>query len=413
MKSRLFYAVFKVLSCAFLLLLVSINSSAQANWTSLPFTTQRSLYEIEYYDGQGIVVVGDSGLVVWKGNSGGEWTLIQAPTLSPLKSVEKLRTGSGNNSRNYFLGNNRRAYRFGIVGSTVVEDTLPGWPSIPLNTSRIVNLHISTLTETRYGLPCEGGRVMAYKSDLNPTSYQIQLSSLKPIEDLYPFNSWYVLAVGDSGKIWRTNSLTAPFIQIGQMSTTHKLNRIFGKNDSQIWVAGNGGTLLSSGDAGLTWNKIALPTSQNLTAGFVKGSAIWICGDSGTILLSTDNGANWQAEASGTVENLFDIKQIGNSVYAVGEKGTFITVNIVLSNVQHTRESPIRIWQQANQVFLTSEQDWISNVLVFNIHGRKIDVSSKLFENGLTLKLPPSGLYMVWTKTGSGYSSVHKVLVQE
>lgn len=408
-----FDPVFKVLSCLFLILFGSPDSSAQATWSPVPIYTSRNLFEIEYFDGQGIVAVGDSGLVVWKGNAGSEWTQLQAPTLSSLVSVEKLKAGSGNSSRNYFLAKNRKAYRFGILGTTVVEDTLPGWPSIPVNANRLVNLHISTLNETRYGLSCDGGQVMAYKSDLNPTSSQIQLSSLRPIQDLYPFNSWFVLAVGDSGKIWRTSSLTVPLTPINQPHTSEKLNRIFGKNDSQIWIVGKGGILLSSSNAGLDWAKIALPTTQNLNAGFVKGSAIWICGDGGTLLLSKDNGANWQMEISNTTANLHDIKQIGNNVYAVGENGAFITVNLILANERLTSKSPIRIWIELNQVFLISDLNQISNVLISNMEGRNICTSTQTIKNGLALTLPQNGLYVLRIEMAEGQIQFHKVLIQD
>jgi photosystem II stability/assembly factor-like uncharacterized protein len=94
-----------------------------------------------------------------------------------------------------------------------------------------------------------------------------------------------VLHTGDAGQTWSTSygGPAAPW-----------LSDVTFVDASTGWAAGERGTLLRTTDAGESWSRIDVPTTQDLTAVcFTDASNGWIAGDGEAILHTQDGGLTW------------------------------------------------------------------------------------------------------------------------
>lgn len=71
-------------------------------------------------------------------------------------------------------------------------------------------------------------------------------------------------------------------------------------DDSLVIVAGFRGSCYRSTDGGGNWTAVALPTAVTLPGMSVVGHSIWLSGDGGTIVTSSDRGLSWRTLNSGT-----------------------------------------------------------------------------------------------------------------
>ncbi len=91
-------------------------------------------------------------------------------------------------------------------------------------------------------------------------------------------------------------------------------------NDSTIVCAGCYGTIIISTNNGETFQKLEVPTTNNLN-GIAYGNGIYVAiGDNGTILKS-ENGMEWNCISSSITINLAVVRYLNNSFVSVGENG--------------------------------------------------------------------------------------------
>jgi photosystem II stability/assembly factor-like uncharacterized protein len=103
-----------------------------------------------------------------------------------------------------------------------------------------------------------------------------------------------VLLSPDEGKTW----------QIRNITTDVQLRSVAFLDARRGFVVGSAGTLLGTEDGGVTWRKIPLPVTNNLTAIEFKGEAGWIVGYGGVVLHTDDGGRTWAPQKSGGTQPL-------------------------------------------------------------------------------------------------------------
>jgi photosystem II stability/assembly factor-like uncharacterized protein len=87
-------------------------------------------------------------------------------------------------------------------------------------------------------------------------------------------------------------------------------------------VVGDKGTILRTTNAGLTWERVAVETTQNLlSVAFANDKNGWVIGWNGTILRSGDGGRSWIGQESGTRANLYGLSASKKGVWVVGAEG--------------------------------------------------------------------------------------------
>ena len=125
-------------------------------------------------------------------------------------------------------------------------------------------------------------------------------------------NSGEVLTTNDAGDTWdRWNS-----------GTLFNLNAVWFVSDSIGWAVGGNGTALESTTGGRTWSLVTTGSSDNLQdVYFTDAMHGWIVGSGGVALRTVDGGANWSKQYI-SVNNLNGVGFAGLSDgWAVGNGG--------------------------------------------------------------------------------------------
>lgn len=116
--------------------------------------------------------------------------------------------------------------------------------------------------------------------------------------------------------------------------TNENINSIAIQNNTIVLV-GNNGIILRSSNSGNTWRRIESGIKSNLysiaTSLFDNFVAV---GERGVILLSSDAGQTWQRKNSETDKSLFCVKSFRNMIYIAGSDGTLLACNNSIDNVK-------------------------------------------------------------------------------
>jgi len=140
--------------------------------------------------------------------------------------------------------------------------------------------------------------------------------------------AWLFASVSDKSDSVRILVLPAARGWVQQVSnSSRRLNGIYMQPDGRSGcVVGDGGEILTTGDAGETWVRRASNTSFNLQAvWFMTASKGFAVGNAGTILRTTNGGLNWTLVTSNASENLRDVCFAHpDTGWAVGTSGAIL-----------------------------------------------------------------------------------------
>jgi hypothetical protein len=382
--------------------------SQNFEWEVIETNTFKNIYEIEDLGSSGFVFVGDSGLVGHKMNGSTEWILKSAPTSNAIISAEQIRY---NNTgwRNKLSTANCEVFSLTEAGE-IVADSLPQYPPEQLKNGRIKNLNIANNGDLRYGMACDSGRIFCHKSPWPTPRFDILFPTQKPINDIYPFNTWQILALGDSGKMWRTSGLNDPFLKINHGLTSKKLNVGFGKGDSKVFVAGDSGTCLYSTNNAQTWAKLEIPTTQNLKAGLFFDTIIVVGGENGFLANSVNEGQSWTVASTGVLNDINDIKALGNEIYAAGNRGLLLKLNLVSTTKSKLKKLEIDWVQKGNRIEINNTHLDLESVKVTSLDGRCI-FDSITRNSKEEIRLPKPGVFMLTFQLKSGQNVHQKIFI--
>ena len=110
-------------------------------------------------------------------------------------------------------------------------------------------------------------------------------------------------------------------------NSSGQLNDVFFAPDGRHgWVVGDGGEILATTDAGVTWTRQASNTLFNLNAvWFTDVNSGWVVGNAGMAVHTTDGGTNWTPMPTGAFENLRDVFfAYPDTGWAVGNSGAVL-----------------------------------------------------------------------------------------
>jgi photosystem II stability/assembly factor-like uncharacterized protein len=134
------------------------------------------------------------------------------------------------------------------------------------------------------------------------------------------------VAVGDGGTVLRSTDAGLSFAKVAGAPTVNLRAVRFSSDASLGVIVGDGGTVLISRDRGQTWRAgSSAPSALNGVS--VKNSRIIAVGDSGLIWRSTDGGATFNQVAAGSALRLSAIgfeEDHAESGWAVGDHGTIL-----------------------------------------------------------------------------------------
>ena len=94
----------------------------------------------------------------------------------------------------------------------------------------------------------------------------------------------------------------------------------------EIWIVGNSGRILHSGDEGKSWTIQVSGVKEDLySVSFVDARRGWCAGSNGLILHTEDGGATWARQTTGTTHPIFRIQFLSEKVgFACGYFGIIL-----------------------------------------------------------------------------------------
>jgi hypothetical protein len=193
--------------------------------------------------------------------------------------------------------------------------------------------------------------------------------------------------------------------------TTRKLNRIFGKQDARIWIAGDSGTVLYSQNSGQSWAKIPVPINQNLNGGLVTDSTVWLCGDAGTILYSTNDGDTWITDNSGTSENLNGMAVSGQTMFCAGDKGVIRRLNLVTGLTPQPAGNQTVISIIQNEISVQNPDTKTVQIRVLSSDGKQILNESILGKTNRQFRISVPGIFVLQEIPENGLPTARKFIV--
>ena len=149
----------------------------------------------------------------------------------------------------------------------------------------------------------------------------------KPLFAIHFNNARQGFAVGLFGNAIQTADGGASWsplaVETGDQ-TDHHLYGIFGDAANALYIAGEGGLLYRSTDAGTSWSTIKTSNPGSFWAGLqLKDGRLLAVGQRGHVFTSDDAGASWDEVASGTQQSLTGAGQLEDGrLLIVGLAGT-------------------------------------------------------------------------------------------
>ncbi len=131
-------------------------------------------------------------------------------------------------------------------------------------------------------------------------------------------------AVGPLGTAIRTTNAGVSWEKV-ELGTTENLNCVFMHSETQIFIAGDNGLILYLYDDGTNVDVTRQESNTNVNLRSITShinGCQWAAGDSGTVLRSTDMGASWIKLGPHYDNNLYSIHNIEcTTAYAAGLNG--------------------------------------------------------------------------------------------
>ena len=343
--------------------------------------------------GNSLILVGDSGKYVFRNTTQSVSVAGQLQSHASLVSVVKMRYKT--DSMVYrALSSSGQIYRVDTLQDVLLPDSLPIMPPAGSRPSKLVDLNLSGVDNWRFGYALDSGKILAFKQPYSNPRLEFSLPFQGAVTDLQTYNTWGVLAIGDSGRIWRTAGLDNDFSPVFSNMVTNRLNAIFKQTSSLIWVAGHGGTLLKSTNAGQNWTLEASPSQEDFNSGIFQEGKIFLCGSNGNIMMSDDGGLNWVQESLGTSEKLNKfLAGPDGKLYCLGDGGVLLMRSVVTGNQNGLSfKKPL---------LTRSSKSWtISNPMETGLDYQILDVSGRLLFEG---KVPSSGEAVIPAKQSGLY----------
>ncbi len=259
-----------------------INWNFQAN----PYQNGKGLYDVDFsIDGQnGWAVSGYANTygVLRTTNGGENWFEDNPPDAAyGFLDVEK----------NYFVG----------YGGQFYSHSISGWHKNNLNTFATLFAFSSPVNESYFmhqwivgGNSGTGESAIFHTTDTGIHWVQQASATNKEIHDVFALSPSLVWAVGDNATIQKTTDGGANWILLTEgelIEYGYWFNKVKFIDENNGWVAGVGGFIFKTTDGGNIWEKIQLPTNQQIFAfDLADNPTFWydfyLVGPSGLILKS-------------------------------------------------------------------------------------------------------------------------------
>ncbi len=250
------------------------------NWDRMTTNFVYDLWDLDFVNSQIGWVVGPVGRIFKTVNGGHTWSQQSSGVTLDLYGVSFV---------NKFFG-----WVVGRQGTVLyTEDGGDSW--MPLSSGTTEDLLAVDFHHPNFGAVTGANGVVLVSYDRG-NSWDI--SDIGDQElwcvDLYDFYGIFggdelTNVLGDS----ELESVSGGWSQVASPAS-HDLNAIVFIDADTGYIAGDGGTLLKTIDAGLTWQNTNVPMTEDLSDLSIFGNAIYLCGGEESVHRSLDYGQTWQ-----------------------------------------------------------------------------------------------------------------------
>jgi photosystem II stability/assembly factor-like uncharacterized protein len=264
-----------------ILLLVPMDIIAQWGWNwQNPLPQGNSLRDIQAFDQNTAIAVGNDGTVLRTDNGGISWKHSVSGTLNNLNSVRFINRQVG-----WAVGDGGTIIKTHDAGMSWVSES--SGTSIPLTSIQFIDSILGWAV---------GG------------------------ERLFQQSPGILLRTTDGGATWTNQEMGIAFSSVSFVSPT--IGWAVGFYSSGGY---GGGEILKTTNGGFTWDSLNLWVPDLRSVHFIDSSTGWVAGSGGFILKTTTGGMSWSTQASNTSNDLFSITFIDSTIgFAVGGSGTIL-----------------------------------------------------------------------------------------
>ncbi len=375
----------------FLALFVCLSSSADSQliyyqWNPVSSPVTNNLNSI-YNNTSTYIIAGNDGKILYRVVPQLNWNVAVSGTSSNLLSIY----GPSN------------IYSAGASG-TVLKSTDNGvnWSTIAFPVTNNINSVSSYVSQNYRIVCCDGGKIFT-TSNQGANWNEVQSGTTNSLRNIYFNNSispYRGYICGDNGTFLKlVYALPVPVsITVIPLSTgvSNNLNAVAALNDSNnIMLAGSGGMILKSTNAGASWVQQSSGTTNNLKFIYaVNQNDIWIGGENGTMLHTINGGTNWLLQTVNSTANINSMMFMSNvKAMAVGSGGAILECNFPYPLTDTTIKravldgNNIRSWFQTTGIF--NQNTTLGNTAGFE--WPKDSGKTAIFTSGLSIAAMVNG----------------------
>ena len=244
---------------------------------------------------------------VFRATAAQDWTVV------PLGIEVTLRDIDGGFPDHYLVGD---------VGYVATSDgTLETWT--PVNIGTVVDLlGVIRPASTEVWISGAGGIVRV--RNVGGTWDMRDIPDALQDYVIFTRGSGQALVAGSGGSVWKSENAGEDW-ELQSSGVTTPLHDGIGGTSGDGFIVGDGGLILKTTDLGATWSPLPSGTTEDLFAvQYIAAGAVEVAGANGVILTSDDAGSTWTPRASGTPTTLRGLSTSGQDTnwhLAVGDDG--------------------------------------------------------------------------------------------
>ncbi len=306
-----------------LLLLVCLQTKAQAEWVKQESNTLAWLHDVYFINENKGWIAGSDGTLLATVDGGVNWKKIAN------FSSDKFRQIYFSDENNGWLLCERDIYNRGVNSSSYLLRTADGgksWDTINFNAGgreRISKIFFNT-KGSGFAVG-EAGAFYALQNDKKTWKKIPSPARYLMLDGVFTDDSRGAM-VGAGGSIFfteDTGSTWNPATIAGKSEA--KLSSLFFINQKSGWTVGSGGKIYQTINGGKFWREQNSTVTSSLTDIFFNNTAEgWAVGDEGTILHTKTAGNIWIAENAKVKHKLEKIFFAGKNGWIVGFGGTIL-----------------------------------------------------------------------------------------
>lgn len=304
---------------AIILVLLSIGTFAQAEWTKVDSGTLAWLRDIQFIDANTGWIVGSAGTLLKSEDGGNSWKRQAAPCRDDIIDVhfvdrvngwllcERDIHGRSNGSISYLV-------RTADGGQT--------WEPIELGSGQT---RLSKLFSSPNGRTFAIGEMGAFWTNAGGNWNGTLLPAQSRLTDGVFLSEVRAVMVGGLGTLLvsEDRGVTWEEAKIHGRTQKRKLNTLYFLDERLGWAAGDGGSLLRTENSGKDWTFLPTDTVEDISKLIFfdanRGIAV---GAGGTVYRTMNGGKDWTRAQPDAKNKLYGIASNGSAVFAVGFGGT-------------------------------------------------------------------------------------------